>query len=108
MRTTRDLLETFYEDELLVVTCFIETYFCEEEEDFASIDFYPVAGDNLGVWCIADHFFSIHDIVLALDEEIPEKVLFAWYNKSVEAAHNVSPYMNLYHYWLAEKSKFKT
>ncbi|PIV90850.1 hypothetical protein COW46_00730 [Candidatus Gracilibacteria bacterium CG17_big_fil_post_rev_8_21_14_2_50_48_13] len=108
MRPTKDLLEDFYEDELLVVTRFIETYFCEEEEDFASINFFPVGGDTLGVWQISDYFFSINDIVLALEEEIPENVLFAWYDYAIERGMTVSPYLNLDHYWLAEKSKFKT
>ena len=108
MRPTRDLLETFYEDELIVVTRFIETYLCEEEEDFASIDFSPVAGYTLGAWQISDYFFSINDILLALEEEIPEKVLFAWYDKSLKAAHEDKTFPNLNHYWLAEKSKFKT
>ena len=58
---------------------FIDEYFDKDTE------YFDVGDDKLGVWCIEyNYFFSISDITTALRHNIPEDVLFSWYEHTTD------------------------
>ncbi len=55
---------------------------------------------------ITDYYWCIDDIIIALKYNIPEKILFKYYDESIEASMNNKPiWINLYNYYLKEKWK---
>ena len=52
---------------------------------------------------ISDNYFSIEDILIATEYNIPCKVLQEWYDLYIETDGN--PWMNLYNYYVKNKSQ---
>ncbi len=63
-----------------VVKIYIDQ-FCEKHE----IDFDSWIGDNVGeIACIGDYYFNFSDIKFDIDNNVPEKYIFNWYNIVLE------------------------
>lgn len=54
------------------------------------------AGDDiLGILLFGDYFFNITDIVYDIDNNLPEGMIFEWYNMNVEHETNIN--LHSYH-----------
>jgi hypothetical protein len=73
---------------------FIEKYFVEDGINLEDVDYGWVLDEVGDVCMISDFFFSMSTMVIALRMDIPEDVLFAWYDYSLEDDGDI----NLYHF----------
>lgn len=81
---------------------------CKEFTDkyFEWLDWYIIGDANVwfGPLEIANYYFSIDNVICALNNNIPEDVLLKWYDESLEEYkkdRNVK--INLYNYYLKNK-----
>lgn len=44
----------------------------------------PVSGDTSGVWCFGDRYYSIYDMVTALEYSATYERLIEWYDETLE------------------------
>lgn len=79
-------------------------YLCEEftNKYFGKSDRNIIGNNNIWLWPldVADHYFSIDDIVCALNNNITKKVLLKWYDTCLE---DWKVEINLYNYYLKNK-----
>jgi hypothetical protein len=77
---------------------------CEEFGDkyFEESDRHIIGNNNIWLWPleVADYYFSIDEIVCALNNDIPKAVLLKWYDACLEDWKVKS---NLYNYYLRNK-----
>lgn len=79
-------------------------HLCEEftNKYFEKSDRQIIGNNNIWLWPldVADRYFSIDDIVCALNNNIPKDVLLKWYDTCLE---DWKVNINLYNYYLKWK-----
>jgi len=63
---------------------FITRYYCDEEEEFKSMDWYWIADDIGGCLCVGDEHWNPDVMVTALKLNPASNILFEWYWEYVE------------------------
>jgi len=51
---------------------------------------YCVADELTGIWCFGDYFFSIETIIFDIENEVPKRYLFSWYDFMLETENKIN------------------
>lgn len=95
----KDPIVTYLQSIWDLCNLFIDTYFTYDDWDKAD---YDIIWD-LNVWMwpvhISDYYRSIDNIICAIRNKIPEKILFKWYDENLYNISEKNIKINLYNYW---------
>ena len=84
-----------------LVLSFRDKYFKYNDEDKADIECIDWREDELYNFQIWDYFFSLQDIYYAMWYDIPEKILFEWYDEAI----NEKIRINLKNFYLMNRKE---
>lgn len=84
---TKNIIHQYFTICEAIVDEFVKTYLGR------SVDVHNIGDEKDGVWNINDYFFSLSDMVDALELEVSEKDLFDWYYQWIDV--NEKRKMNL-------------
>lgn len=95
----KDPIVTYLQSIWSLCNLFVDAYYTFD--DWSKAD-YDIIGDlNIWMWPIHinGYYRSIDNIICAIRNKIPEKILFKHYEESLKAYENKESFPNLYNYW---------
>lgn len=97
-----DRISEWEDSTIEIVKAFVGKYF----PDYSYKEDVYWVGNVIGeVFCIADYFFDLNQVIVALKENATPDQLFDYYDKALEAAHEDAPFVNLKTYLKTHKGK---
>lgn len=95
----KDPIITYMQSIENIIDIFIDAYYTFD--DWSKADYYIIGDLNVWMWPvhISDYYRSIDNMICAIHNKIPEKILFRHYEESLKAYDTKASFPNLYNYW---------